>query len=107
MAKRNCRFEVRLTKDEYQTLTKKARKAGLTTGAFIRMAVANKTIVEAPPADVPQLIREVRRVGININEILKTANAKGFIDVPKLEKALEDNRATEELISNVYGRVWQ
>ena len=103
MARRNCRFEVRLTKDEYYDLTKKARKAGLTTGAFVRMAVAGQVIREAPSADVPDLIREVRRVGHNIDQILKIANSKGLLEVPDLRKALEENRAVEKLIANAYG----
>ena len=107
MAKRNCRFEVRLTKDEYYDLTKKARKAGLTTGAFVRLAVAGKEIREAPTADVPMLIREVRRVGYNIDQILKVANSKGFLDVPQLKKVLEDNRSVEKMIASAYGSEWQ
>ncbi len=103
MARRNCRFEVRLTKDEYYELTKKARKAGLTTGAFVRMAVAGQVVREAPSADVPALIREVRRVGSNIDQILKIANSKGLLEVPDLRKALEENRAVEKLIANAYG----
>lgn len=103
MARRNCRFEVRLTKDEYYDLTKKARKAGLTTGAFVRLAVAGQVIREAPSADVPELIREVRRVGHNIDQILKIANSKGLLEVPDLRKALEENRAVEKLIANAYG----
>ncbi len=103
MAKRNCRFEVRLTKDEYYDLTKKARKAGLTTGAFVRMAVTGQEIREAPSADVPVLIREVRRVGSNIDQILKIANSRGLLEVPDLKKALEENRSVEKLIANAYG----
>ena len=103
MAKRNCRFEVRLTKDEYYELTKKARKAGLSTGAFVRMAVAGQKVVEAPGADVPILIREVRRVGYNIDQILKIANAGGLLQVPDLKKALEETRAVEKVIANAYG----
>ena len=103
MARRNCRFEVRLTKDEYYDLTRKARKAGLTTGAFVRMAVAGQVIREAPSADVPELIREVRRVGHNIDQILKIANNKGLLEVPDLRKALEENRAVEKMIASAYG----
>ena len=36
MRKRNCRFEVCFTKDELSDLTKKARKARLSNGAFVR-----------------------------------------------------------------------
>ena len=53
-------------------------------------------------AELPLLIREVRRVGYNIDQILKRANAIGLLDVPQLRKALEDNRAVEKLIVNTY-----
>ena len=107
MAKRNCRFEVRLTKDEFCDLTKKARKAGLTTGAFVRMAIAGQEIREAPSVDVSILIREIRRVGSNINQILKIANSNGLLEVPDLRMALEENRAVEKMIANAYGKQWQ
>ena len=102
MRKRNCRFEVCFTKDELSDLTKKARKARLPTGAFVRRAVRDLEVKEAPPADVPMLIREVRRVGYNIDQILKLANAKGLLDVPQLRKALADNRAVEKMIMDAY-----
>ena len=107
MAVRNCRFELRLTKEEFYDLSKKARKAGLTTSGFVRMAIAGKDVMEAPSADVPLLIREVRRVGYNIDQILKIANSRGLLDVPELKKALADNRAVEKMISQAYGAPWQ
>ena len=106
MAVRNCRFEMRLTKDEFYDLTKKARKAGMSTASFVRMAIAGKDVMEAPSADVPLLIREVRRVGNNIDQILKIANSKGLLDVPELRKALADDRAVEKMISQAYGVAW-
>ena len=102
LRKRNCRVEVCFTKDELYDLTKKARKAHLSIGGFIRHAVRGIEVKEAPPADVPMLIREVRRVGYNIDQILKLANAKGLLDVPQLRKALDENRAVEKLISDTY-----
>ena len=102
MRKRNCRVEVCFTKDELYDLTKKARKAHLSIGGFIRRAVRGIEVKETPPADVPMLIREVRRVGYNIDQILKLANAKGLLDVPQLRKALDENRAVEKLISDTY-----
>ena len=106
MAVRNCRFEMRLTKDEYYDLTKKARKAGMTTASFVRMAVAGKDVMEAPSVDVPLLIREVRRIGSNINQILKIAGSRGVMDVTEVCKALADNRAVEKMISEAYGTEW-
>ena len=53
------------------------------------------------------LIREVRRVGFNINQILRAINGKGFLDEPELRRALEMNRSLELMISNSYGASWR
>ena len=107
MAARTCRMELRMTKDEYDVLKEKAGRAGLSLSAFVRKAVAGKEIAESPPTDVPMLIREVRRVGFNINQILRAINGKGFLDEPELRRALEMNRSLELLISNSYGASWR
>ena len=99
---RNCRFELRLSKDELTDLTKKARKAKLSNAGFIRRAIRNLEVKEAPAADVPYLLNEVRRVGYNINQILKIANAQGLVDVPQLRKALEENRRVMKEITEAY-----
>ena len=102
MKKRNCRFEIRFTKDELSDLTKKARKARLTNAAFIRCAVRGTAVKEAPPADVPTLIREVRRVGCNIDQLLVIARAKNWMIAKNLEKALERSRAVGKLVMDTY-----
>ena len=88
MRKRNCRFDVCFTKEELSDLTKKARKARLSNGAFVRRAVRDLEWKAAPPVDVPMLIREVRRVGYNIDQLLKIANAQGLLDVPRYKNRI-------------------
>lgn len=102
MRKRNCRVEIYFTKGELDTLTKKVRKSGLSREGYCRRVLNESEVKAAPPADIPTLIREVRRVGQNIDQILKIANAQGLLDVPKLRVALEDNRAVEKLIVESY-----
>ena len=102
MRKRNCRVEVCFTKDELYDLTRKARKARLSIGGFIRRTVQNIEVKEAPPAEVPMLIREVRRVGYNIDQLLMIARTKNWLIAKELEKALESNRAVEKLIVDAY-----
>lgn len=102
MRNRNCRVEIYFTKNELESLTKKVRKSGLSRESYCRRILNGTEVKENPPADVPILIREVRRVGYNIDQILKLANAKGLLDVPRLRKALDDNRAVEKLIADTY-----
>ena len=102
MRKRNCRVVVYFSKDELDALTKKIRKSRLSREGFIRAAVAGKEVKDGPTADVPALIQEVRRVGSNLNQILKRANSIGLLDVPQLRKDLTDLRTVEKLIVNAY-----
>ena len=78
MAKRNCRFEVRLTKEEYRKLIEKARKAGLSGGAFVRMSIAGQKIYEPPSADLPVMLQEIRRNGKYFEQLLKYAETSGM-----------------------------
>ena len=100
--KRTLEMKIRFTKDELDALTKKARKSGLSREGYSRRILNGSVVKENPPVDVPALIREVRRVGYNIDQILKRANSIGLLDVPQLRKALEDNRAVEKLIVDTY-----
>ena len=100
--KRTLEMKIRFTRGELDALTKKARKAGLSREGYCRRILNGAEVKEAPPAEVPLLIREVRRVGYNIDQILKRANSIGLLDVPQLRKALEDNRAVEKLIVDTY-----
>jgi hypothetical protein len=102
MSKYNRRCEIRLTEAEFQTLSQKAKKAGVSVSAFLRQLIADCTIREAPPADVPRLMCEVKRVGNNINQILAIAYARGFLDAPKLRVALEELKAVDQLIFDTY-----
>jgi len=102
MRKRNCRVEIYFTKTELETLTKKVRRSGLSREGYCRRILNGAVVKEAPPTELPLLIREVRRVGYNIDQLLKRANSIGLLDVPQLRKALEDNRAVEKMIVDTY-----
>ena len=102
MRKRNCRVVVYFSKDELDALTKKVRKSHLSREGFIRAALAGKEIKDGPTADVPVLIQEVRRVGSNLNQILKRANSIGLLDVPQLRKDVAALRTVEKLIVDSY-----
>ena len=100
--RRTLEMKIRFTRGELDDLTKKSRKAGLSREGYCRRILNGAEVKEAPPAEVPLLIREVRHVGYNIDQILKRANSIGLLDVPQLRKALEDNRAVEKLIVDTY-----
>ena len=71
---------------------------------FLAKRVENVVIKESPPADVPYLLREIKRIGNNINQILRIANANGFIDTPRLRSALDELSEANQLIYRTYAK---
>lgn len=102
MRKRTSRMEVRLTPEEKKHLAEKARQASLPMGEFIRKAVTGTDVREAPPVDVPQLIREIRRVGQNINQLLIIANNYGPGDTELLEATLSEVHTALDSVVSAY-----
>ncbi len=102
MRKGYKKIEVYFPDAEYEAFMEKVRRTNLSISGFIRMTVADKEIREAPHVDVPLLMREVKRVGNNINQLLFLANTKGFFDKVALNAALEELREVDELIFDAY-----
>ena len=102
MRKGYKKMEVYFPDAEYEAFMEKVRRTNLSISGFIRMTVADKVIREAPHADVPYLIREVKRVGNNINQLLVLANTKGFFDKVALNAALEELREVDKQILDAY-----
>ena len=102
MRKRTRRVEVCFTEKEYSMLKKKAERAGRCVGVFIRKTMEGKEIRQAPPADVPYLLREMKRAGYNLNQTLKRANTLGIMDVPQLRRDMEEVRQAVRLVTQAY-----
>lgn len=102
MHNRTHQILFRLNEKEYLKLEKNVKKTGLKREVYIRSVLLNAVPREAPPADYYELICEVRRVGANINQLLKVANSVGVVDVPKIRSALEENRKTELMLWNAF-----
>lgn len=102
MRKRNCRIEIYFTKDELDTLMTKVQKTNLSREGFCRQVLNAAEVREAPSADVKELLRLMRRIGGNINQLLHRANTVGFIDTVQLRKDLVELREARRLIVDAY-----
>jgi hypothetical protein len=102
MRKRNHRIVFYLDDTEYNALERKVKMTSLSREGFIRKAIQKAQIHTAPPADLPVFIREIRRIGINIDQILMIANTRGLLDVPRLRKAMDDLREVEAVVISTY-----
>ena len=95
MRNRNRNVSFRLTQNEFDCFEEKVDKSGLPKEVFLRKLITGCHIHEAPPVDFYRLIREINRIGSNIEQILRVANTKHFIDVPRLRKDLDELEAIE------------
>lgn len=102
MRKRNCRIEIYFTKDELDTLMTKVQKTNLSREGFCRQVLNAAEVREAPSADVKELLRLMRRIGGNINQLLHRANTVGFVDTVQLRKDLAELRQARQAIMLAY-----
>ena len=66
---------VRMSAEEKRTFDRNAREAGLTRAEyFIRNAVGRQVKVIGSPGQLSELIYEMNKIGVNINQIAKKLN---------------------------------
>lgn len=99
---RPIKFTIYLSSSENEKLTEKANKAGLSKGAFLRKQIDDCVIKEAPNADIPILIRDIRRVGTNVNQLLKQVNTTHLLDAPQMRKVLAEAWLAEKAIVDAF-----
>ena len=102
MRKRSHRVVFYLDDEEFSAFIEKVKRTSLSREGFIRNMLADVVIKERPPSDVPYLLREFKRIGNNINQILLIANTRGFLDTPRLRSALEELKEADRLVFRTY-----
>lgn len=102
MSKRTRRCVIRLSESEYTYLHQKAKATGLSLSAFIRHAINRCEIRACPPPDYRKFIWELRRIGANIDQILRIAYTKAPLQVPDLKKSLSSLWELEDRIETAY-----
>lgn len=63
-----ARLKLRMTAEDKKRIQDKAAAAGMTMSEYVRALVDRKKIVVAP--ELPELLRQIIRVGTNVNQIL-------------------------------------
>jgi hypothetical protein len=92
----------RVSPNELKDIRAKAKKSGLSVSEFIRKSVKGEKITEAPPADFYTLLWEIKRIGNNLNQLLRKLNALGIVYELDLERCEEDIDRMRKLIVQTY-----
>lgn len=83
MQKRNCNLHLRLTETEMADFRKKAERAGINLQTCFLWMLNNHSIKEMPPVEFYEVLKNLRQINNNMNQIAAKANAMNFIDTAK------------------------
>ncbi len=89
MRRRTIEKHFRFNADEQRKLKDLSLKSGLTESDVIRTLLDSVIIKEMPTKEFYDAINQIRKVGVNINQIAHVANASGRINEVNLNKYLE------------------
>lgn len=98
MRKRNVGILFRLNRKEAEALDEKVKRSGLNREAYLRHLIDGAVPRDAPPPDYYSMMRELHRIGNNLNQICQKAHTLNVIDVQRYDK---DMRKFEEAVRRI------
>lgn len=98
MRKRNVAILFRLNRKEAEILDKKVKKSGLSREAYLRHLISGVVPRDAPPPDYYSMMRELHRIGNNLNQIAQKAHILNVLDVQRYDR---DMRMFEDTVKKI------
>jgi hypothetical protein len=86
MRRRQNRVEFRLDDQELARFNRAVERSELSQTAYIRHLINNRIPQDRPPPEYFEVLKELRMIGRNINQIALVANATGIIDAEKYDE---------------------
>ena len=99
MRKRNVPIMFRLNRKEAEALDKKVKKSGISREAYLRHLITGVVPKDAPPPDYYSMMRELHKVGNNLNQIAQKAHTLNVIDVKRYDEVVRQYEAVVKLIT--------
>ena len=99
MRKRNIAILFRLNRKEAEALDKRVKKSGLSREAYLRQLINGLVPKNAPPPDYYSMMRELHRIGNNLNQIVQKAHVLNVIDVQRYDQEVRKFRQAVEQIT--------
>ncbi|ANU54989.2 plasmid mobilization relaxosome protein MobC [Acutalibacter muris] len=87
---RNIEIKVRLNRKEAESLNKRVRKSRLSREAYLRHLINGSVPRDAPPPDYFSMMRELYRVGNNLNQIAQKAHTLNVLDVQRYDASVRE-----------------
>ncbi len=102
--KRNHRIQVWLDDFEYQRLNILTSRTGMTREGVLRNLINGLEIKERPPMEYADIVTELRRIGVNLNQVAATCNKYGFVDEVELRRISQAVGNMERMFADAFAK---
>ena len=102
MRTRDIKKQVWLNEEELKALKRNSKKVGLNESAYIRNLIMGYKPKEQPTENMYEIIKQLKLIGINLNQIARKANALDIIDAPLYKKIYAKWNKLAEDIKNEF-----
>ena len=93
-----------MTGEELNFIQSQAKKSGFSVQEYLRRLVYDKPIQEKPPPEFHEVLKNLRQINNNMNQVAAKANAMSFIDTAKYwANVSELQKAIGSLMEKAYG----
>ncbi len=99
-AKKTENVHLRLTPDEFALLKEQSERTGRSMSDVIRAAWKRMKIVELPPADFSETVVQLRRIGSDLNQLHRAANADD-VNIPEIKSVLSEIAAVDKRLTKI------
>ena len=95
-------IKVRMTEEAWNRLNALSAATGKSREEFVRLALRGTTIRASPPVEYGEILRELRRIGSNVHQILLKARTLGFVDEIMLQESVEAIRHMDRVFTDSF-----
>jgi predicted DNA-binding protein len=102
MRKRNIQAIVRFDKGEHERLKKLVKRSGVSQEVYIRHLIEGVVPADMPPPDYFSMMKELRQIGNNLNQIAQKAHVLNALDLRRYDEAV---RSLDKAVLNITNAV--
>jgi hypothetical protein len=99
---RDNKLQVWLSEVEAERLKRQSARCNTSRSAYVRRLINGYEPKAAPPIEYQQVLRELRAIGNNINQIAHRCNSTGDINAEKYAERYRELVAVTDKLSRVY-----
>lgn len=99
MRRRNIPFMFRLNEQEAEAFRARVKRSGMTQESYVRQVIRGKIPRDAPPPDYYAMMKELHKIGNNLNQIAQKAHVLNVIDVQRYDRDMKKFEETVRLIT--------